>query len=162
MIGAKHKGKSLNGFVADLKDFKKRLLPKQFTAFQRWIALNLYRRIMQKTPVDKGMLRGSWTVTVNYQDRAPANGNTSATDGQGLTPAEIAMFQQGLAAMADMQIGQVIWLNNAMPYVLRIEFDEHSKEKAPQGMVRISIGELKVWLQSAKRKFKTEIGDKIT
>jgi hypothetical protein len=35
-----------------------------------------------------------------------------------------------------------------MPYVERIEFDGHSSVKAPNGMVRISIEELKAWLST--------------
>jgi hypothetical protein len=46
-----------------------------------------------------------------------------------------------------------VWINNAMPYVLRIEFDGHSSVKAPAGMVQISINELKSYLQTIKKDF---------
>ena len=143
----------LQGFVANTKDFQQRLLPKQFTAFQKWIALELYRRIMQKTPVDKGFLRGSWTISIGAQDKTAANKQTSAGMGESLSPSERAEFMQAVAAMNELQIGQIIWLNNAMPYVLRIEFEGHSSVKAPGGMVQISINEMKTWLQTAKRDF---------
>ena len=147
------RAKTLTGFVADLKDFRQRLLPKKFTAFQKWIALELYRRIMQKTPVDKGFLRGSWTISVGAQDKSAANKQTSAGMGESLSPSERAEFMQAVAAMNDLQIGQIIWINNAMPYVLVIEFEKHSEFKAPGGMVQISINEMKTWLQTAKREF---------
>ena len=147
------KARELNGFVADLKVFKDKILPETFVAFQKWLSLELYRRIMQKTPVDKGMLRGSWTISIGGQDTAPANRQTSASDGSDLSASERGLFQAAVAQMSDLQIGQIIWINNAMPYVLRIEFDGHSKVKAPKGMVQISINELKTWLKTAKKDF---------
>ena len=151
--------KGLNGFVADLKAFKDKILPETFVAFQKWLALELYRRIMQKTPVDKGMLRGSWTISIGGQDRTPANDKTDAAAfdstyaGDKLTRAERADFKTAVDGMNGLGLGQIIWINNAMPYVLRIEFDGHSSIKAPNGMVQISINELKTWLKTAKKEF---------
>jgi hypothetical protein len=115
--------------------------------------LELYRRIMQKTPVDKGMLRGSWTISIGAQDTNPANRATDAAIDSDLTATERGLFQAAVAQMSDIKIGQIIWINNAMPYVLRIEFDGHSSVKAPKGMVQISINELKTWLKTAKKDF---------
>ncbi len=147
------KGKQLNGFIADLKQFQNKILPETFVAFQKWLALELYRRILRKTPVDKGTLRGSWTISIGAQDTVPANRTTDAADDADLTAAERGLFQAAVAQMSDINVGQVIWINNAMPYVLRIEFDGHSSVKAPAGMVQISINEVKTWLNSAKKDF---------
>ena len=151
----------LQGFLAEIKRFKDVLLPKKFTAFQKWIALELYQRIMKKTPVKDGFLRGSWTISIGAQDKTAANKQTSAGMGESLSPSERAEFTQAVATMNELQIGQIIWLNNAMPYVLRIEFEGHSSEKAPGGMVQISINEMKTWLQTAKREF-VKISENIT
>ena len=148
-----YKGKKIDGFIADMKVFKDRVLPKTFVAFQKYIALELFKRIMQKTPVDKGTLRGSWTISIGSQDRTPANKNTTAKQGASLTGAERADFKTAVAGMQELQLGQIIWINNAMPYVLVIEFDNHSKVKAPAGMVNISIQELKSFLQTIKKDF---------
>lgn len=150
---ARIKVRKLKGFTAELKHFGKVLLPETFVDFQKWVALELFKRILKKTPVDKNFLRGSWTITVNSQDRIPANKSSGASNGAAMTPAEQATFINGVNAMSDLKIGQVIWINNAMPYVLRIEFDGHSKEKAPRGMVQISINELKNWLKTSKSEF---------
>jgi hypothetical protein len=153
------KGKKIDGFIADMKVFQQRVLPKTFVAFQKYIALELYKRIMQKTPVDMGTLRGSWTISVGSQDRMPANKDSDAKDfegeyaGQRLTRAERASFKSAVAGMQELQIGQIVWINNAMPYVLRIEFDGHSHTKAPAGMVNISIQELRSYLQTIKKDF---------
>jgi len=147
------KGKKIDGFIADMKVFKDRVLPRTFVAFQKYIALELYKRIMQKTPVDMGTLRGSWTISVGSQDTQPANKETSATQGRALTSEERANFKSAIAGMSELGLGQIVWINNAMPYVLRIEFDGHSSVKAPAGMVNISIQELKSFLQTIKKDF---------
>ncbi len=147
------KGKKIDGFIADMKVFQKRVLPKTFVAFQKYIALELYKRIMQKTPVDKGTLRGSWTISIGSQDTQPANKETSAKQGAALSSAERADFKTAVAGMQELKLGQIIWINNAMPYVLRIEFDGHSHTKAPAGMVNISIQELRSYLQTIKKDF---------
>ena len=147
------KTRELKGFVAELKDFQNRLLPKQFVSFQKWLSLELYKRIMQKTPVDEGILRGSWTISIGSQDRIAANKDTGAKQGEALTSSELSTFTAAINGMSDLNIGQIVWINNAMPYVLRIEFDGHSSVKAPAGMVQISINELKTWLKSAQSEF---------
>jgi hypothetical protein len=147
------KGKKIDGFVADMKVFQNRVLPKTFVAFQKYIALELYKRIMQKTPVDMGTLRGSWTISVGSQDTQPANKETNAKQGSALSSEERANFKSAIAGMSELGLGQIVWINNAMPYVLRIEFDGHSSVKAPAGMVNISIQELKSFLQTIKKDF---------
>jgi hypothetical protein len=147
------KGKKIDGFIADMKVFKDRILPKAFVSFQKYIALELYKRIMQKTPVDKGTLRGSWTISIGSQDTTPANKTTTAKQGQGLTASEKGVLDAALAQMAEAKLGQIIWINNAMPYVLRIEFDGHSSVKAPAGMVQISINEMRSFLATKKSEF---------
>lgn len=145
------KARTLEGFVADIKDFEKKLLPENFVAFQKWVALEVYKRIMQKTPVDEGILRGSWTVSVGAQDKTPADRKTDAAQGAPATANEIGWFDSALAQMNNLTIGQIIWINNAMPYVLVIEFDGHSTEKAPNGMVQLSINEAAAYFKTVKQ-----------
>lgn len=147
------KSKKIDGFIADMKVFRERVLPKTFVAFQKWIALKLYGMILEKTPVDNNFLRGSWTISIDSQDTTPANRKGNASQGEGMTSEEISLFESALAQFAGMGLGHVIWINNAMPYVLRIEFDGHSSVKAPAGMVQISIQELKSYLQTIKKDF---------
>jgi hypothetical protein len=150
------KTRKIDGFIADIKEFQEKILPKQFVSFQKWIAIEVYKRIMQKTPVDEGILRGSWTVSIGSQDRSAANNKTNAKEfdspyaGEQMTDLERGWFTAGIDQMSDITIGQIVWLNNAMPYVLVIEFDNHSKVKAPSGMVRLSIQEAKTYFQTIK------------
>lgn len=144
------KSYKINGFIAEMKSFQDKILPETFVAFQKWVALEVYKRIMQKTPVDEGILRGSWTISVGQQDKTEANRKTSANQGDSMAPDELAFFTSGVAQMNNLEIGQIVWINNAMPYVLRIEFDGHSSVKAPNGMVRLSIQEVKTYFKSIK------------
>jgi hypothetical protein len=144
------KSYKIDGFIAEMKSFQEKILPETFVAFQKWVALEVYKRIMQKTPVDEGILRGSWTISVGAQDKTPANKKTDGVQGAPATASEIGWFDSALAQMNNLTIGQIVWINNAMPYVLRIEFDGHSSVKAPNGMVRLSIQEVKSYLKTVK------------
>ncbi len=150
------KSYKIDGFIAEMKSFQEKILPETFVAFQKWVALEVYKRIMQKTPVAEGILRGSWTISIGAQDKTEANNKTNAKEfeeryaGEPMTDLEEGWFTAGMQQMNNLEIGQIIWINNAMPYVLVIEFDNHSRVKAPEGMVRLSIQEAKVYFQSVK------------
>jgi hypothetical protein len=145
--------RDLQGFTADLRKFQTVIVPSTLVAFQKLLAFELYKRIMQKTPVDKGTLRGSWTVSIGTPSDENTGKQTSAADGQAMTASEQGHIDGALAQMAEMKLGNIVWINNSMPYVGVIEFDGHSSEKAPRGMVNISIGELKAWLRTQYGKF---------
>lgn len=149
--------RELEGFTADLRRFQTVIVPSTLIAFQKLLALELYKRIMQKTPVDKGTLRGSWTVSIGTPSDNNKGKQTSAANSQEMTAAEAGHLEGALSQMAEMKLGNVVWINNSMPYVGVIEFDGHSQEKAPRGMVNISIQELKTWLRAQYGKY-MEIG----
>ena len=134
---------SLKSFTIQLQEIADKIVPEKVVALQKWVALNFFRRVLQKTPVDKGILRGSWAVSIGAPDYSVRKDPTSAANGQDALPDEIQKMQAMFTNLASAQIGAVIWISNAQPYVARIEFGGHSKEKAPQGMVRISIEELR-------------------
>lgn len=141
---------ALKGFALQLQDIADKIVPEKIVALQKWVALNVFRRVLQKTPVDKGILRGSWAVSVGSPDYAVRKDPSKAGNGQEALPDEIQKMQAMFAQIASAQVGAVIWISNSQPYVARIEFGGHSKVKAPQGMVRISIEELRVELEARK------------
>lgn len=141
---------SLKSFTIQLQEIADKIVPEKVVALQKWVALNFFRRVLQKTPVDKGILRGSWAVSIGTPDYSVRKDKTSAANGQDALPDEIQKMQAMFTNLASAQIGAVIWISNAQPYVARIEFGGHSKEKAPQGMVRISIEELRNEIASRK------------
>lgn len=103
------------------------------------IALDISNRIIMKTPVDVGTLRGNWMPsynTINYTT------DLSATDSVGRVTTSIRGAEM---------IGKVWYLTNSMPYAYRIEYEGWSHTKAPHGMVRVSVTEVRSNLNSLIR-----------
>lgn len=96
----------------------------------RKISLDLFKRVIMKTPVDTGRLRGSWSVSIGAI--APATIQLNDKSGS-------ATISRVTAATLNLKAGDVITMVSNLPYSRRIEFG-YSKQ-APAGMVRISIAE---------------------
>jgi len=94
----------------------------------RKIALDLFKRVIMKSPVDTGRFKGNWQVAIGA---IPA-GTLEVNDKDGsATIAKVTAETLGLKA------GEVIYLVNNLEYARSLEFG-HSKQ-APAGMVRISV-----------------------
>lgn len=105
----------------------------------RGTIIELFRAVIQDTPVDTGRLAGNWQTTVS----TPAAGEVNRNKGAAEAEATLTVKKPG-----------VYWLTNNLPYAQRIEFDGHSSVKAPQGMVRINLRRVAAILnrQAAKAK----------
>jgi hypothetical protein len=96
----------------------------------RKIALDMFRRVIMKSPVDTGRFKGNWQVAIGS---IPA-GTLKIDDKSGnATMAKVTAEVLGLRA------GQVIYLVNNLEYARPLEYG-HSKQ-APAGMVRLTIAE---------------------
>ncbi|AGN30435.1 hypothetical protein SXAG_00154 [Synechococcus phage S-CBS4] len=94
----------------------------------RYLCLDLFKNVVQGTPVDTGRARANWQATIN----TPATGSTEDTDKQGgatISAASNAVSQA---------VGNVFYITNNLPYIYRLEFDGWSKQ-APSGWVRTAI-----------------------
>ena len=119
------------GFGAQLKKFEDTSLDK-VTTVTRAIALEVFRRVILKTPVDTGRARGNWQCTISV----PAASVADVEDKGG---------GKAIAQAADEVMGWepskvVIFLTNNLPYIQRLE-DGYSKQ-APAGMVAVTLAEL--------------------
>ena len=104
----------------------------------RKVALDMFSKIVVKTPVDTGRARGHWTAGVN---NAPS-GLTGRLDKSG------AGAIAGIAAtVSTARAGDRIYLANNLPYILKLEYG-HSKQ-APSGMVRTTIDEFQAAVNRA-------------
>ena len=96
----------------------------------RKLCLDMYSRLVFKSPVDTGRFRANWQVGYG----APDTTTTLETD------------QSGNAAVAKAEVelrgagGNVVYLTNALPYAKRLE-DGWSKQ-SPSGMVKLTVVEL--------------------
>ncbi len=102
----------------------------------RKLALDMFTRIVMRSPVDTGRFRGNWQVSIG----GPPSGVLSVEDKSGaVTTTKIA------SAVSNFQPGQVIWLGNNLPYARRLEYGW--SQQAPAGMVRVTVKEFKAFLR---------------
>ena len=96
----------------------------------RKVALDMFRRVIMKSPVDTGRFKGNWQVAIGS---IPA-GTVQIDDKTGTaTVAKVAAVALGMRA------GQVIYLVNNLEYARPLEYG-HSRQ-APGGVVRLTIRE---------------------
>lgn len=96
----------------------------------RKIALDLFTRVILKSPVDTGRFRGNWQVAIGS---IPSG--TLAIDDKGGTATIAKVTAETLGLVA----GQTITLVNNLAYASALEYG-HSKQ-APNGMVRLTLQE---------------------
>jgi hypothetical protein len=96
----------------------------------RKIALDMFRRVIIKSPVDTGRFKSNWQVAIGS---IPA-GTLELNDKTGA-----ATISKVTAATLGFKAGEVIYLVNNLAYARALEYG-HSKQ-APAGMVRVTIAE---------------------
>lgn len=96
----------------------------------RKVALDLFKRVIMKSPVLTGRFKGNWQVAIGS---IPA-GTLEINDKAGT-----ATIARATAATLNLRAGEVIYLVNNLDYARALEYG-HSKQ-APAGMVRLSVAE---------------------
>lgn len=96
----------------------------------RKVSLDMFRKVIVKSPVDTGRFKGNWQVAIGS---IPA-GTVEIDDKSGT-----ATIAKVTAETLQMKAGDVITLANNLPYARRLEYG-HSKQ-APAGMVRTTVQE---------------------
>lgn len=129
-------GKDIKEFFADLDKFAKQI-DVDFEIALKKIIFECWTRIIQRSPVDTGRFRSSWTL----QEGTP-NVSVKADGKYQHTP---PMPQLALANPFTM-----VWINNSLPYAERLEFG--SSKQAPEGMVRLTVHEVSTFISSVASK----------
>lgn len=96
----------------------------------RKVALDLFSRVISKSPVDTGRFRGNWQVAIAS---IPA-GTLDLTDKDGS-----ATIAKADAEVLKLKAGDIIYLVNNLPYSRRLEYGW--SKQAPAGMVRLTVTE---------------------
>ena len=117
------------GFVDDVKKWEKKTADKLDLA-TRQIALQIFARIVLKSPVDSGRFRGNWQVAIGS---AP-DGTLELDDKTGT-----ATITKGTATSLGMNAGDTIYFANNLPYAQRLEGGY--SQQAPAGMVALTVQE---------------------
>lgn len=125
-------------FTTDLLKFGEKAKFKQDQALRK-ISLEVFGRVIMRTPVDTGRLRGNWQATMG----APAT--TELSEDDNLSPVNQTGSGSSIAKarMVDFVLGAskptVFYLTNTLPYAGVIEYG--SSDQSPKGMVRVTLAE---------------------
>lgn len=121
-------------FNAKLTDFALRVKVAPQKVVKK-VAFQLFRRIIQKTPVDTGRARASWNIAIGAPDAAvKPEGDYKASPGALAAKANSVLSGYG----ADGRL-PVVWISNNLPYIGELE--NGSSQQAPAGMVALSVAE---------------------
>lgn len=129
---------NLKQFNKEVDVFAKTLVPQKVIVLQKKIVFEALKRLVMKTPVDTGRARGNWQVTIGR----PVTAAIEALDKSG-----DETIKKGLAAIAALPPYQVVWICNNVDYIEFLE--EGSSRQAPEGMMSLTIEELKVMFSKA-------------
>jgi hypothetical protein len=117
---------------------------RRLDLFGRKIALELFRRVIYKTPVDSGRARANWQVTIG----SAASGTVEIDDTNGT-----ATMTRATAASRGFRAGDIIYLTNNLPYIMKLEeggYPDGPKtvggfsRQAPAGMVALTVQEFAI------------------
>jgi len=118
-------------FAADVAKFETKTLKKMDLAVRK-VALELFSKVILRSPVDTGRFRGNWQVSVG----SIPSGTLELDDKSGT-----ATVSKAAAAAAGVKAGDIIYLANNLPYAMRLE--EGYSDQAPGGMVALTAQEFK-------------------
>lgn len=103
----------------------------------RKIAFEAFKRVVLRTPVDTGRARANWGVRVG----APTTFTTEGLDKRGGKTLAAAM--EGVNAWST---DGSIFLTNNLSYISGLEVG--TSQQAPAGMVRVTLAEMKGWIEA--------------
>lgn len=142
-------------FTLDLEAFAEKAKHNAAVVVRK-SSLDLLNSVVMRTPVGNpslwkskppkgyvgGRLRANWNVSLD----APDESTSDAIDKTGAPT-----IARGGRAMSEADGKRDIWMVNALPYAIPIEYG-HSHMQAPAGMVRVSVTEWQQYvnLQAAK------------
>jgi len=135
-VGFDNVGKSARRFSAALERLAA-FTSGGVEAVIRKTCLDLYKRIVQRTPVDTGRARASWGISnANKGDLAPKGFNDR---GRGESARGMEEVNKKIQGFMYEIIGDEVIIYNNVEYIEVLE-NGHSRQ-APAGMVSVSLAE---------------------
>lgn len=116
-------------FAGQVSAFKRDSL-EYFRNVKRGACFDLFAAIVQETPVDQGVLKGSWWPSISIPETRSLSDAEPDASGQ-------YTIEQIEQLCGRIELEEVVFMVNRQPYAARIEYDGHSG-KAPDGMVRVN------------------------
>lgn len=119
----------MGSFADQMKAWERKTAAKMDLAVRK-IALQIFRRIILKSPVDTGRFRGNWQLAIG----SVPDGTLELDDKTGT-----ATIAKGAATSLGMKAGDIIYFANNLPYAQRLEGGY--SQQAPAGMVALTVQE---------------------
>lgn len=117
-------------FSKSLTEFTIKTKESMDRAYEQ-IAVELYNRIVNNTPIDTGMARANWKIAAGTMDSSTSE----------------STHYKNIDSLPGLKVGvNEAWISNHLHYIYSLE-NGHSQQ-APAGMVMVSIEELKMWVRS--------------
>jgi hypothetical protein len=132
----------VGSFDDEMRKFERKTARKLELAARK-VALELFKRVIEKTPVDLGGAQANWQASIG----SPATGTIDTKD---KTKKGGPTFRKAIAASAGFEVGDTIYLANNLPYIRKLEeggYPDGPKtvggfsRKAAAGMVALSVQE---------------------
>lgn len=118
-------------FTLDLTRFAQKA-DADMTAVVQKVAMEAFKRVIFRTPVDTGRARANWGCTIG-KPRAPMQIESIDKSGSATTAAMAATVQ-------GMKGDGSVFLVNNLPYIHELE--KGSSTQSPQGMVGVTLIEM--------------------
>jgi hypothetical protein len=137
----------VGSFADDVNKFQRKTVNKMDQVVRK-VALELFTRIIYKTPVDTGRARANWQVSIG----TPAAGTVEIDDKSGN-----ATVSKATAKSAGFKAGDTIYLANNLPYIRKLEEGGYGdgpktvggfSRQAPAGMVTLTVQEFAAVVKS--------------
>jgi len=130
-------------FNGDIDKFRQKV-EKISTDIFRGTSLDLLTRIIKRTPVDTGRLRGNWMATINSPSKTIDEKVKDKSGAKAIGSAK--------GTVNNAKLGNSIFLINNLPYAGVIE-DGYSDQR-PEGMVKVTVAEFENIVKANARKHK--------
>jgi len=117
------------GFADQMRAWERKTAAKMDLAVRK-IALQMFTRIILKSPVDSGRFRGNWQLAIG----SVPEGTLELNDKTGT-----ATIAKGAAIALGMNAGDIVYFANNLPYAVPLE--EGYSQQAPAGMVALTVQE---------------------
>jgi len=127
-------------FSKDINRFGRKL-EKTAEAIFRGTALDLFSRIVKRTPVMDGPLRGNWQIGLNVAPK----GKLNTADKNGANT-----IATGNSKLRAVKLGDSVFVTNNLPYAGVIEHG--GKNRRPHGMVKVTVAEYQNVVNANARK----------
>jgi len=128
---------NVHAFIADLDGFAKKT-EKTYHSVVRWVAINLWVKFTDSTPVDTGRARASWNLSIGSPSTSVPE---KVEQGRRRKPARPKV------KVSELKSGKSIYVTSNLDYIEYLEAG--SSGQAPGGMVEISIAEVEVEIDNA-------------